>query len=251
MGIRKRIALGCISLGFLLFTAGVISYFELSRISETTLETVDKGFTGVSYSKDLLDIMESVDIAVLRKMQSQDSSSTIEMSKVTVEMDSITQKLLFDFESNNAIKEVVKHRKIYEAVLNQMPDSIYEKQVEWYFKKYKPAYLTLTYSTKNFMVQSQEEVLNQTKLIENNAYRSNMQGIMSQAIAIIIIVMFYFMLDTYFIKPVTAITTALRNHLVHNTPFDVNFEGKDEVSNLKEYISQLIRKLRSEKKKIE
>ena len=101
------------------------------------------------------------------------------------------------------------------------------------------------------MVQSQEEVLNQTKLIENNAYRSNMQGIMSQAIAIIIIVMFYFMLDTYFIKPVTAITTALRNHLVHNTPFDVNFEGKDEVSNLKEYISQLIRKLRSEKKKIE
>ncbi len=250
MGIRRKILLGCISLGILLFTAGVTSYFELARLNETTLQTVDKGVTGINYSKHLLDVMEAVDISVLEKMQDIKSIDTIEVSKVTAEMDSITKKLLFNFESSNAINEVVKHRKVYEEMLKLMPITGTSEQTKWYFNRYKVAYLNLAYSTKDFMVQSQEEVLDQTRLIQENAYRANMQGIMALAIAIIIIIMFFFMIDTYFIKPTTSITTALRNYLVHNTPFEVTFEGKDEVSNLKEYIEQIIRKIKAGKKNI-
>ena len=36
MGIREKIRLGFLSLGLLLFFSGVISYFELNRLSEAT-----------------------------------------------------------------------------------------------------------------------------------------------------------------------------------------------------------------------
>lgn len=251
MGIRKRILLGFTSLGFLLFIAGVISYFELARLNESTFKTIDKGATGITIAKDILDLIEEQDVLILQLIQN-DSISYIPRNNVILgEIDALTSRLSSDFPDNSKLNMVLSEHNAYIKEVHMIvSDTSKFAQVQWYFVHYKPAYRSFAHSTKNFMVQTQENVVNQTTHIKNNAYRATMQGIASLAVAVVIIIIFFFMIDTYFINPVTKITSALKNYLTHNTPFDVTVEGKDEVYTLKTYINQLINTIKLLKQQI-
>lgn len=241
MGIRKRILLGFTSLGFLLFIAGVISYFELARLNENTFKTVDKGATGITVAKDILDLIEEQDVLILQVIQNDSINYIPRNSVILTEILTLTERLSSQFPDNNKLQMVLSQHHIYaNEVEKAVSDSSKLAQIQWYFSKYKPAYRSFAHSTKNFMVQTQENMVSQTTKIKNNAYRATMQGITALAVAVVIIIIFFFMIDTYFINPVTKITSALKNYLSYNTPFDVTVDGKDEVYTLKTYINQLI-----------
>ncbi len=249
-GIRRRIATACVSLGTLLFVAGVTSYFELARLNETTLTAVNKGVSAVDYSKQLLDITKAIDSKVAHRMQELGESSSMDNKSIallTVEMDTLSQRMAVVFGSSEMATSAATARKEYSKILRMMPDSVSTDQSIWYFDMYKPSYLAYISCIKDFMIESQESALEQTKTIGSSAYRANMQGIVALAIAILLVIIFYFMLDTYFIKPTLSIINSLRNYLVHKIPFDVTLEGRTEIVSLKEYIEQLIIKLKVKK----
>lgn len=56
------------------------------------------------------------------------------------------------------------------------------------------------------MVSSQSVNVAKTAQLESNAYRAIMPGIIALAIAIIIIVMFSYFIDLYYVRPVLKIT---------------------------------------------
>ena len=74
-----------------------------------------------------------------------------------------------------------------------------------------------------------------------------MPGILTLVVALAILVMFLFFIDTYYTRPVVKIEKGLQNYLKHNVPFKVTVEGRDEVTKLKEYIETLIAALKSKK----
>lgn len=76
--------------------------------------------------------------------------------------------------------------------------------------------------------------------LESNAYRSIMPGIITLGIAILIIMMFFYFVDFYYIRPVLKITSALNSFLTYKVPFKITVAGRDEVLKLKEYIEELI-----------
>ncbi|MEG1634296.1 MAG: hypothetical protein RR388_01580 [Rikenellaceae bacterium] len=253
MGIRKRILLGFTSLGFLLFIAGVISYFELARLNESTLKTVDKGASGIIVAKDILDLIEEQDVLILQIIQNDSINYLPRNNVILSRIDTLSHRLSNDFVENGKLKRVISEKSIYvhevEKMIADTSNIAKLAKIQWYFAKYKPAYRNFAHSTKNFMVQTQENVVNQTKHIKNSAYRATMQGIIALAAAVVLIIIFFFMIDTYFIKPVTKMTSALKDYLTHKTPFDITIEGKDEVYKLKTYIKQLINTIKSQQPK--
>ena len=97
------------------------------------------------------------------------------------------------------------------------------------------------------MVSSQSVMDAKTAQLESNAYRAIMPGIIALAIAIIIIVMFSYFIDLYYVRPVLKITEGLHNYLNSKIPFKITMEGRDEVRKLKEYIEALIGLLKNKK----
>lgn len=59
-------------------------------------------------------------------------------------------------------------------------------------------------------------------------------------IAIVIVLIFYYFVNLYYITPVLKIDSALKAYLDSKMPFKVTIEGKDEVYRLKERIESLI-----------
>lgn len=249
MGIRKRILLGFVSLAFLLFIAGLISYFELGRLNENTMLTVDKGAAGITKAKEILDLIERQDILILEKIDDDSVDYGRENIQILSNIDMYVTQLSENYPQNSDIHQVTKRKSEYESVVKSVSTlSTHDFLVNWYFKQYKPAYRNLAHVTKDFMVQTQNDVAAKTKEIKSHAYRATMQGIAAIIAAIIIIIIFFYMIDTYFVKPIIHTSKSLHRYLTHKTPFEVKAEGREEVYILQTYIKQLITNIKNSNK---
>ena len=90
------------------------------------------------------------------------------------------------------------------------------------------------------MVSSQRIMDVKAQRLEDNAYRATMPGFIALLIGILIVVVFFYFINLYYISPVLKITDALKNYLNSKIPFKVNVEGRDEMFRLKESIEKLI-----------
>ena len=79
-----------------------------------------------------------------------------------------------------------------------------------------------------------------TREIESAAYRTIMQTIITRVVMITIMVVFMFLIELYFTRPVIRIQKSLSNYLKSDIPFSATTEGNDEISQLREDIETLI-----------
>ena len=133
----------------------------------------------------------------------------------------------------------------YQKIITQM-DSV-RMDTSWYFNTYKAKYAELENGVKNFLTSTQNLVVNEVNSLKNNAYRAIMYGIVTIATAVIVIFLMLFFINVFYIKPIVDISKALKNYLAMRVPFDVDVAAKDEVFMLKEYIEQLIIRIKSKK----
>lgn len=240
-GIRRKIGIGFVILGCLLLFAALISYFELSRLNRTTDELQEISLRDLDFSQRMIESVGK-------------QNAALSILVYTPQVDSLDADSLFRagrLEFDTAFAEA-KALNIHTRKLNRINDAkdVYDKalqqlaqtrdSINWYNHQYKITYYDLLLPVKDFMVDSQNTIDQNTAKIQSNAYRAIMPGIITLAIAIIIIFVFYILIDLYYIRPVLKIKKGLDNYLNLKVPYNVQVEGHDEVKELTDQIATLV-----------
>lgn len=76
-------------------------------------------------------------------------------------------------------------------------------------------------------------------------WRALTPGTIALLVSIIIVLIFWFMVNHYYVRPTLMIQRRLHDFLRHNIPFGVTTEGHDEVARLRENIETLISMLKN------
>ncbi len=250
MGIRKRIFIGFISLAMVLFFAGAIAMSELGRLRGTVHNIVETSTRSTEYAKLMLNALQEQNSAILRMMFSggdMDGSSQQYLKGVEdfngvlleatetvgnrVELDAI-------YSANDAFRKVIEE---HIASVNENNDP------QWFLNMYMKAYYDLDTAIKDYMTAPQNSIAVRTVLLEENVYRTITPSILTLLVAFLIVLMFYYFLDLYFLRPVLKINKEVRSHLDFGTKFNVKIEGSGEISNLRDNIQQLIERVNTKK----
>ena len=231
MGIREKIRLGFLALGLLLFFSGLISFFELSKLSRSTQSMLGASLKNMELSKTMLDAVQDQNTALLQIIVSgrsdRESDSLLHAGREKFEAAISDAKI--------SIRDLQGFDSVYAANISYnetvgayLRDSLRKENVDWFVDIYKTSYSDLTSSIKK------------ARRLEDNAYRATMPGFIALVIAIVIVLIFYYFVNLYYITPVLKIDSALKAYLDSKMPFKVTIEGKDEVYRLKERIESLI-----------
>lgn len=250
MGIKQKIRLGFFALGLLLFFSGLMSYFELNKLSHSTRDMLDASLKNMELSKEMLDAVQDQNTALLQMLVAGDSRYDSLLFIGRARFDAAIGKAKVSIRDLRGLDSIYAANVQYTTVINTFFADQSKKDrddLQWFVDVYKSSYYNLTASIKNFMISSQSVMDTKTAQLESNAYRATMPGIIALAIAIIIIVMFSYLIDLYYVTPVLKITEGLRNYLNSKIPFKVTMEGRDEVYKLKEYIETMIGLLKNKK----
>ena len=259
----------------LLFFAGLVSLFELRRVSSDTEEILRASERNLGLAKDMLDAAARQNKAVVHsivfRQRDYDTvlmGSIAEMARTleVVRREAVEQAYL-DTLSASAMNvqrltqeflRLQAQRVASEASgrleLRGGEDSLSMKSVEmdfdgarWYAEAYSKAYDKLTGSIKNYMISTQSSLAPRTEQLKRNAYRAVTPVLISLLVMIAIVLMLYYFVSAYLVRPVLAMNKSLGDYLRFGLPFRIKAEVKDEVAELKDRIDDVIQLARKTK----
>ena len=234
VGIRRKIRYGFLILGALLLLSGLISAFELIRLSRTTEELLGASVRDLELSRNMFDALDRQNTALQAAVPGADSLFRVASG-----------------EFDRAFGEA-EQRNVYPARLARIAEAktAYDRVVQDTLARTGPeyglAYYHLALDIKDFMIDSQNTVDRNTTTVQANAYRALMPGIITAGIAILILFVFYVMIDLYYVRPVLRVKRGLSNYLDGKIPYNVPVEGRDEIKELSDDVATLITRKKEE-----
>ena len=240
--------LGFLSLGILLFFSGLMSYFELGRLTHSTQGMLHTSRQNLEISKIMLDAVQDQNRALLEIMVAGQTSYDSLLRAGRARFDGAVRQARSASRAVAALDTVIAASIRYNSLVDsRLAEGKSSDNAEWFVQVYGTSYYELTAAVKTFMTASQHMMDAEARQVERNAYRAIMPGIIALVIAIVIILTFFYLLDVYYTQPVLKITQGLHNYIHAKVPFNGSFEGRDEIFNLKEYIETLIDQLKNRK----
>ena len=260
-GIGKRVTVAFLSIAALLTASGVISLFELSNLSYDTDAILSANSRDMEVSKNLLRSAHDhsraiIDIAIFGK---EDKSAC---RKALVELDA--QIASVRDKASATVQGCLDTLSIHSAKLRQLTDDYKATETvvidsltvevhkvdgrKWYVEVYEPTYDSFTEQVKRYTTLSRGQVAPRAAQLSKNAYRSVAPVLISLAVMIAIVLMFYFFVYIYGVKPILRINKALADHLSFKLPYKANAEMIDEIKELSDNIENLINISKSNKK---
>lgn len=252
-GLRKRVTVGFLSIVCLLFFSGMVSFLELSHLSQDTGEILKANKRNIELAKEMLDAAHEQNMALIQLSVLGDKSgdslcrSSMERLERTllVAQDEALEKSFLD----SLAFATTELRLVTDNYLdlNRMarvdsldlfsPDSVGGK---WYREEYQALYSRLTAAIKSYMTSTQSSLVPRAEQMKKNAYRAVTPVLISLAVMIAIVLMLYYFMLLYCVGPIERMNKGLGDWIAFRVPFSVKGDLKDEVSELKEKIESMI-----------
>lgn len=261
-GLGKRVTIGFLSIVALLFASGIVSLFELSNLSNDTEVILAASRRNMELAKDMLKSAHEHSQAVMhvaifdehaqkdvcrRVMSDLDGkiatarSEAVDVTRLdsllvsAASLREVTEQFVFTEQP-----EVIQLQTIGVAAPIEDSELVALRGKVWYDETYKPAYESLVEEIQSFMTHTHSSLAPRAEQLNKNAYRSVAPVFISLVVMIAIVLMFYYFVRIYCVKPIEKINSSLSNYLSYRLPFSVKGDLLDELKELTESIERLI-----------
>ncbi len=248
MGIRQKIMLGFAALGFLLLMSGVISYSELNLFTRLNTTIVEQNNDAIDLTVEILDLLEEQNKHLVWSLL-HGGDEALELSRNKQEMDEAFLKFRRMYDDVSVADSAIVAKDNYFRLIQNAADSSHIDRGRWYLDECQPAHQELLRNVQNLIQFSNAYAEEESYMLENNVYWAIMPAVIALGVAVLILLMLFYMIDLYFIRPVVKMSRALDNYLKLKIPFKVTTEARDEVADLKEGIDELIDTIKANKSK--
>ena len=256
MGIRRKISLGFVIIGVILFISSVISVFEFNRMRHSVASLMKDNMNSISTSRMLLELTDEYNFELLsRVIQDSTAGSADIIYDDRFDKYIGTIKKSFTSQEEVAVADSLSNAYAdYIAVINQAPDIMLQDvkvRVDWYQKRLKPVYYNLKNYKKQLGLLTQAALANNSSELQEGYYRSIMPGIISVGAGLLLVLLFNYFINLYFISPIIMISKGIRNFREYRKTYNVQFDNNDEIQDLNSEVSGLIEENKKLKKSIQ
>lgn len=245
MGIRKKISLGFVIIGAILFLSSLVAIFEFNRMRHSVSNLMRDNISSINTSRMLLEITDEYNFALLSRVI-QDSVSfnaTIgHDDRFDKHINKIKKTLSTDMEIRIADSLSITYAE-YVHVINQAPYIMKQSQEirkKWYYEELLPVYKNLRKYKKKLGLLTQAAMAENSKELQEGFYRSIMPGIIAVAAGLVLVLLFNYFINLYFITPVMLISKGIKNYRAHKKTYTVQFDNDDEIQELNSDVKSIL-----------
>lgn len=247
LGIKTKVLLGTTVIGLILLISCVISFVEFERLSKYVSSVLADNIACVNTSRHLMNISEEYNTYILEQIGSDDYFA--EVPQLSDNQNFIKNfenlKNHFTIEAERSMADSVLYAYVaYMHVVSEVPDiwfDGYSYRRTWYFDRLQGVYDKLRDYIQRLTLISQNALAENYYSLNDRFYRSITPIIVAAGVGIILVILFNYFINIYFIIPVVKINKGLKLYKEYNKRYDVKFDyGKDQVQELNENIKDLV-----------
>lgn len=261
-GIGKRVAIGFMSIVALLFISGMISLFELGNLSNDTENILSASKRNMELAKEMIKSAHEhsramMNVAVFNDRTFDDlcrrSMGDLEGRLAAARSEAYNESCLDSLSLTLGELRTLSDEYLLQSGDSsvQQPDTksafvdlgLEEASLAgkiWYDTKYEIIYLRLLDQIKNFMTLTHSSLAPRAAQLNKNAYRSVAPVFISLIVMIAIVLMFFYFINVYCVRPILKINRSLNGYLSFKLPYNVKAELIDELKELDDNIETLI-----------
>ena len=252
-GMRRRVTIGFLSIVCLLFFSGMVSLVELGRLSRNTDDLMQANKRNIELAEAMLDAAHNHNLSMIRLTVFGDRTydslcvaslerleNRLQVARHEAAEKSFLDSMAFATTDLRVLTDKYRVFGIGEAAGTPRTFRSDSEGARWYNGEYMPVYIRLTGAIKAYMTSTQSSLVPRTEQMKTNAYRAVTPVLISLAVMIAIVLMFYYFMSIYCIDPILGMNKGLGDWLAFRRPFAVRGDLKDEVLELKEKIEALI-----------
>lgn len=251
-GIGKKTTVAFLSIVALLSVSGVISLFELGNLSNDTEEILSANSRDVEIARDLLRSAHSHSQAMMHVVifgnEVERQLCNEALAEIDAHIASVRNK------SSRLMQGPLDTLLMYSEELRRVTDSynaamfaadtlrVGEHKLdgrEWYKEMYEPVYDCFTEQVQRYLTLSHSQLSPHDQL-SKSVYRAVAPVLISLLVMIAVVLMFYYFVYVYGVKPILSINRSLIDHLSFKMPYKPKAEMVDQIKELSDNIETLI-----------
>jgi methyl-accepting chemotaxis protein len=263
-GIGKRVTVAFLSIAALLSVSGVISLVELNDLSYDAEDVITAGGREMEVARRLIRSAHTHSHAMIDISVFGDNDARIKCVESAVEIGEIiaSARKSASEQMSQSLDQLAAHiadmQRLaegyvpFEAVGGDTLTMVAERDARgWYKQNYEPVYDRYLVEVERYTELLHAQLAPRAALLSKNAHRSVIPVFISLLVMIAVVLMFYFFIYIYGVKPILSINKALADYLQFKIPYKPKADMVDEIKDLNDNIENLVNITRSQKKQEE
>jgi hypothetical protein len=244
MGLRKKISLGFVIIATILLFSGLISIYEFISMRKSVSNLISDNIASINTSTLLLEVSDEYNFELLMGMGS-DSIAKFPDIENDNRFSNYLEKVKNKFTTANErtmADSILYAYSAYMNIIKQAPNiwhNDYQIRRAWYFNRLYPVYTKLRKYIQNLTHISQKALAENSQTLNDSFYRSIMPGVVAISIGLILVLLFNYYINFFFISPILKIIKGIKNSLDYNKSYNISVENDDELGELNDIIKEI------------
>ena len=232
------------SLAAILLLSGVISILEYRRMSDYVSELIAANIKSINLAQKLSDITQEYNHQMLAVVVQNDISRMPEFD--FEDFKNQADSLKNSFKSQAALPMVDSLEVSFDAFMKTslMFDSIFLADNvdtgEWFFGTLQPRYQEFREDMNVLNEAIYNDLLSNSADFDAGFYRSIMPGVVTVVMGIILVFLFNYFINFYFVNPLLRISEGISDYIQRKRSYNVVVDNDDELKVLNENVKELV-----------
>ena len=251
---RRKLFFSLGALAAILLLSGVISIVEYRRMSDYVSELIASNIKSITLSQRLADITEEYNHQMLAVVVQNDISimPDFNMTDFNNQADSLKNSIT----SEHSLPMVDTVATSFNTFMNAslkfdevfLADSL--DTGEWFFGTLQPCYNKFRHDIGILNDSIHEELLHNSSDFDAGFYRSIIPGVVSVGAGIILIMLLFYFIMSYYVNPIYKIAAGLNNYRLSGRKHNYVFDGDDQLADINSGVTELVEENIELKKRI-
>lgn len=242
-GMKAKLTLAISSIVAILLMSSIISILEFRRMSNYVSDRISEDIECINLSTELAVSMDEYNVTILSIVGDADSIviSGLDPAPYLVPTDSIVAGLVERrLQYADSLAVAYEEYKQESFQLDSIIVSDFVDSRDWYFTVLQPQYNKFRKCQDKLNMGIHTALHSNSASFDESFYRSIMPGVVSVGVGILLALLLMFFLLVYYVKPLNKMLQGLDSYKRFSHPYNVVFEGDDQLQDLNGNISEVI-----------
>lgn len=254
VGIKRKVFLGCIVLGMILFFSSLIAVYEFSKMNDYISNVIADNVTSINSARSLLNAAEDYNLELMSGIEKDftDLETAVDTT-FTASFSDLSGKFSTR-EERAAADSVMYAYAAYMQVVGEAEEVwTYDQFIrrDWFYNRLQPVFMKF----RNYIVKltevSEDALISNSQNVEDAFHRSIMPPVISLILGLVLVMLFNYYLNYYVINPVLKVKKGIIGYRKCGKKYDVAVESNDEIAELSSAVKDIIDQHRSFKDQLE
>ena len=245
MAIKKKISLGFVVIGSILLISSAISIYEFVRMRNTVSSLINDNIAAINTTRLLMEVSDEYNYNLLQAL-GDESTLLVPRDKNDTRFSDYLNEVRENFttvKERHYADSVLFAYTSYIIIMNDAPQvwqGDYAGRRNWYFNKLHPVYRKLRGFLQKLTLTSQEALAENSLTMTDSFYRSIMPGVVAVMAGLVLVLLFNYFINFYFVNPLLRISEGISDYLKRKKSYTLIVDTDDELNVLNENVKELM-----------